>query len=149
MAKCFICKQNITIKNPKRQDNSVCEDCVNNRTKTVTNCDVEFSGVDKCLLTKLYFKNYIIYSKIEFDQIDGDCLSHKEIMLLNESPAYFNESSKFRSKLIRSFCKKNKLKWLYVLTDRYVDAFIDFGMYTQSTDEEFFNDIIERCSEAE
>ena len=149
MAKCFICKQEITIKNPKRQDNSVCEDCVNNRSKTVTNCDVECSGVDKSLLTKLYYKNYIIYSKIEFDQIDSDCLSHKEIMLLNESPAYFNESSKFRSKIIRALCKKQKLKWLYVLTDRYVDAFIDFGMYTQSTDEEFFNDIIERYSEAE
>ena len=141
---CYICKQEITIKNPKRKDNTVCEDCVSNRNKTVTNCEVELSGVDKCLLTKLYYKNYIIYSKIEFDQIDSDCMSHKEIMLLNESPEYFNESSKFRSKIIRALCKKKKLNWLAVVTDKYVDAFIDFGMYTNNTDDEFFNDIIER-----
>ena len=144
MSNCFTCIKPLKVKSEKRKDCSVCENCFYDRRKTVSNCDVELSGLDKSLLTKLYYQNYIMYSKDEFDQLDFEGLSHKEIFLLNESEKFCKESERFRNAFIVQLCKQKQLIYLNVITDKYVDAFVTYGMINKESDKEFFKDIVER-----
>ena len=141
---CFICENKIEIKNPKRENCSICEKCVNDRRLTYSLFDVETMCVDKSVLKKLYYKNFVMYSKKEIDKlINCDSLSHKDIFLLNESDL-INAKSSERLALVKYLCKKKDFDFIEVICDKWVDAFVDFGMINFKTDKEFWKDVIER-----
>ena len=114
--------------------NSICVDCFNDRTKTKTTIEVEFGDYDIKTLTKLYHKNYVMYSCEEcafMDKCDIQ-LTNTDIMRLKDSPKYYNSSEKERLNII------SQMNSAVVLEDRYALIFIAYGMHKFKTDEEFF-----------
>lgn len=145
---CKICDETIFIGSLNRCDNSVCGDCFNNRTLTRTQLEVEFTDIDKTLLTKLYYKNYICYSAKEcehYDNIEG--LSLKDIHFLKDSEKFYDKTATFRKNMIKYMCDKWKLNQINVMCDKYVDAFITYGMHSFDKDEEFISDMVSRLKD--
>ena len=141
---CKICNDYILISSLNRCDNSVCYSCFNNRELTRTQIEIEFTDIDKSLLTKLHFKNYICYSAKECDHYDNlEGLSLKDIHLLKESEHYFDKTETFRKNFIKFICDKWKLNQIDVLCDKYVDAFISFGLHQFDTDQEFLSNLVQ------
>lgn len=139
---CQICKNEIAVRNEKKKHSSVCDYCFNDRSKTMSLLEVDLSGVDKTNLTRLNYGNYIIFSKEEFDEInDQQGLTPKDILLLKESDKFFDKNETYRKRIIRKFCDVNNISYWSVRTDKYVDAFIKFGLHSYSTDKEFFINI--------
>lgn len=140
---CQICKDEIIIGSLNRFDCSVCVNCFNNRTLTKTQIEIEFTDIDKSLLTKLHYKNYLCYSVTEYDHYNNlDGLSLNDIHFLKESKKYFNKTDIFRKNMIKYICDRWKLNQINVLCDKYVDAFVTYGMHQFDTDEEFFSDVV-------
>lgn len=142
---CYICETGIITKSDKRKDFSICVNCFNNREKTITNCEAELSGIDKKLMTKLYYMNYVMYSKKEYESLSYEGLTHGDILILKESK-YVKEDYNYRLKLMHQFSKKNSIEFYILSSDKYVDAFLTYGLINKDTDKEFFDDVIERLT---
>ena len=146
---CQICQREMKFKNLAlkrvRVLSMICEDCFDDPRKTVSRCDVLLSGIDMNLLTKYYYKNYMMFSRDEFDKYhDNDKLDDKDILSFHESPHYYSKSKEFRYEVINKLCKLHGFDIIEVLSDKYVDAFIDLSLHSYNTDNEFFDSIIER-----
>ena len=134
---CKLCIKLIQIGKCKEESprilNSICADCFNDRTKTKTTVEVEFGDYDIKTLTKLYHKNYIMYSCDEcslLDKCDVE-LTNADIIRLKESPNYYNSSEKERLHIISQINP--------TIDDRYAQIFISYGLHQHQTDEEFFD----------
>ena len=114
--------------------NSICSSCFNDRKKTKTTIEVEFGDYDITSLTKLYYKNYVMYSTDECNVMDKVevKLSNLDIILLKESPFYSDKSEKYRLSMILQDRDKS------MLDDRNVQIFVTYGMHTHKNDESFF-----------
>jgi hypothetical protein len=62
--------QAITIRKAERIHRSVCAECAWDKLKTPTNAGLELSSVEKSALTKLYHKNYVVFSRDEYDALE-------------------------------------------------------------------------------
>jgi hypothetical protein len=134
---CKLCIKLIQIGKCKEESprisNSICCECFNDRTKTKTTVEVEFGDYDIKTLTKLYHKNYIMYSCDEcslLDKCDVE-LTNADIIKLKESPNYYNSSEKERFEIITQIDPN--------IDDRYAQIFISYGLHQHHTDEEFFD----------
>jgi hypothetical protein len=147
---CFICINPITIRKVERIHRSVCAECACDKSKIVTNAEVELSYVEKSALTKLYHKNYVLFSRDEYDALEySEGLSMKELHTMRESPKYVKWSWEERQIRVQRWCQLNGVDCLVALLDDKVDAFITYGLIDFDSDEEFVEDFTSRLENIE
>ena len=142
---CKTCTMTINIRSESRKQCSVCGMCFGDVSKTRTRTEAELSDIDLSKLTKLYYKNFVVYSEKEckqFDDVTG--LTTKDIITYKPSPRFGYEPHDARYSLITLFCDRMNYDHDIVQKDKDVSAFVDHGLINYSTDTKFFQSLVNR-----
>jgi hypothetical protein len=125
-----------------RVTNSICEICYSDRRLTATNYEALNSGIDRNILKKYGCKNFVAYSKKEIDFHLNDSMTNEDIHQMKEVGGEMTE--KDRITCIKKVCHNLKLDYSKVLDDKFIRAFINYGMIKEDTIDEFIKCHLEK-----